>query len=688
MGYKILRSSQSHPELIILLLMVVIISMMVIPLPTYLLDFLIGLNMILSILVFMSSFYVDRILGFSSFPSVLIITTLFRLALSISTSRLILLESDAGEIINSFGQFVIGDNLAVGFVVFAIVTTVQFIVITKGSERVAEVTARFSLDGMPGKQMSIDADLRAGIIDADTAKQNRSVLEKESQLYGSFDGAMKFIKGDAIANIVIIFVNIIGGLSVGIGQQDMDFSSALSVYTILTIGDGLVSQIPALLIAISAGFIVTRVSGENDNMGKSIISQLLRNPFVLVVTCILALCIGLLPGFPLPVFIFLSSVIGIYWYLKFYWRGKKVQVASVSGVEDIASRAPFDNDTDSMGLLDNLDSIITETVPLVLIASKHLVNKLVELRLTEYIRNQFFLEYGIRIPPFVIRPGENMDETELVLLLNEVRADQFSMHFDMCHVVNFDEDALVAMGIEFTNDIRNGEKYYWVSAADAKKLSPLGYQMRSGMDELYNVLSVFLAHNISEFFGIQETKYILEQLEIKYPDLLKEVLRYVTIQRIAEVIQRLIKERISVRNMRLIMESLAQWAPREKDIIVLVEHVRSTMARYISHKFSYSGEIKSVVVSKEIEDRIRSGVRPTAAGTFLNLEPSETEEIIEKFKVSLETISVPMKEIVLLTSVDIRRFVKKFIETYYQELEVISYGELTEAVSVNVIKTV
>lgn len=237
MGHKILKNFQSHPELIILLLMVMIISMLVIPLPTYLIDFLIGLNLVLAILVFMSSFYIDRILSFSSFPSILLITTLFRLALSISTSRLILLEANAGEIINSFGLFVIGDSLAVGFVVFAIVTIVQFIVITKGSERVAEVAARFSLDGMPGKQMSIDADMRAGIIDADIAKQRRSVLEKESQLYGSYDGAMKFIKGDAIANIIIIFVNIIGGLSVGIGQKGMDFSSALSAYTILTVGD-------------------------------------------------------------------------------------------------------------------------------------------------------------------------------------------------------------------------------------------------------------------------------------------------------------------------------------------------------------------------------------------------------------------------------------------------------------------
>ncbi|EGK22696.1 regulatory domain protein [Shigella flexneri K-218] len=298
-----LKQVSTKPELIILVLMVMIIAMLIIPLPTYLVDFLIGLNIVLAILVFMGSFYIERILSFSTFPSVLLITTLFRLALSISTSRLILVDADAGKIITTFGQFVIGDSLAVGFVIFSIVTVVQFIVITKGSERVAEVAARFSLDGMPGKQMSIDADLKAGIIDAAGAKERRSILERESQLYGSFDGAMKFIKGDAIAGIIIIFVNLIGGISVGMSQHGMSLSGALSTYTILTIGDGLVSQIPALLISISAGFIVTRVNGDSDNMGRNIMSQIFGNPFVLIVTSALALAIGMLPGFP---FLFFS----------------------------------------------------------------------------------------------------------------------------------------------------------------------------------------------------------------------------------------------------------------------------------------------------------------------------------------------------------------------------------------------
>jgi type III secretion protein V len=275
---------------------------------------------------------VDRILSLSSFPSILLITTLFRLALSISTSRLILLNADAGHIVSTFGDYVIGDSLVVGFVIFLIITIVQFIVITKGSERVAEVAARFSLDGMPGKQMSIDADLRAGIIDSATAQAKRTVVEKESQLYGSFDGAMKFIKGDAIAGIIIIFVNFIGGISVGMVQHGTSFSDALHIYTILTIGDGLVAQIPALLISISAGFVVTRVSGEGNNLGHSIVTQLFDKSFVILVTAVLVLAMGMLPGFPTAVFVVLSaSLFAFYWYKQ--KKGKTAEAAGGTSAE-------------------------------------------------------------------------------------------------------------------------------------------------------------------------------------------------------------------------------------------------------------------------------------------------------------------------------------------------------------------
>nr|WP_256477530.1 EscV/YscV/HrcV family type III secretion system export apparatus protein [Chromobacterium sp. S0633] len=681
-----LNGARSRPELLILLLMVMIIAMLIIPLPTYLVDFLIGLNIVIAVLVFMGSFYIDRILSFSTFPSVLLITTLFRLALSISTSRLILIEADAGEIINTFGQFVIGDSLAVGFVVFSIVTVVQFIVITKGSERVAEVAARFSLDGMPGKQMSIDADLKAGIVDADGARERRSVLERESQLYGSFDGAMKFIKGDAIAGIIIIFVNFIGGIAVGMTQHGMDLSTALSTYTMLTIGDGLVAQIPALLIAISAGFIVTRVNGDSDNMGRNIMSQLLGNPFVLVVTAVLALAVGMLPGFPLIVFLILAAALGGLFYYKRRMAGKGAPGAAQSPAAAAAGGAPASGKDSSLGLIGNLDKVAAETVPLILLVPKARRAALEQAQLAERLRSQFFIDYGVRLPDMLLRDGEGLPDNRVAVLINEIRADEFELHFDLLRVINYSDEAAALVQPVFS--AQGASQCAWVRPADGDKLAKLGYQLRPALDELYHCLAALLARHVNEYFGVQETKHMLDQLEAKYPDLLKEVLRHATVQRIAEVLQRLLAERISVRNMKLIMEALALWAPREKDVINLVEHVRGALARYICHKFASGGELRAVMMSAEVEDMVRKGIRQTSAGAFLNLEPAASDELMDLFALGLDGMGIAHKDLVLLASVDVRRFIKKLVETRFRDLEVVSFGEIADSVSVNVIKTI
>ncbi|WP_410016634.1 EscV/YscV/HrcV family type III secretion system export apparatus protein [Sodalis sp. C49] len=675
----------SRPELLILALVIMIISMLIIPLPTYLLDFLIGLNIVIAVLVFMGAFYIDRILSFSTFPSVLLITTLFRLALTISTARLILTDADAGDIIASFGQFVIGDNLVVGFVIFAIVTVVQFIVITKGSERVAEVAARFSLDGMPGKQMSIDADLKAGTIDADGARERRSVLERESQLYGSFDGAMKFIKGDAIASILVTFVNLIGGMAVGISQHQMDMSTALDTYTMLTIGDGLVGQIPALLISISAGLIVTRVNGDGDNMGRTIMEQIMGNPFALMITAFLALSIGLLPGFPLPVFILLAGALAAVFYFR-HRRQRRAQAADVDGRagtlphQDAQGESGMDT---RLNIIDDLDKVAAETVALILVVSRANFALLQQERLCERLRSQFFVDFGVKLPEPILRAAENVDESTVMVLINEIRADAFTIHFDMLRVVNA-SDEIQHLDI----DMRVDKDCIWVAREARETLLQLGFQLRPAVDEVYHCFAVLMSHHVSEFLGVQETKHMLDLMENKYPDLLKEVLRHATVQRIAEVLQRLLMERISTRNMKLIMESLALWAPREKDVITLVEHVRGALARYICHKFAINNELRVIILSAEVEETIRGGIRNTSSGAFLHLDPSVSDELMDLFTVGLESILIAQKDMVLLTSVDIRRFVKKLIESRFRDLEVMSFGELTEAVNVNVIKSI
>ncbi|QJU42325.1 EscV/YscV/HrcV family type III secretion system export apparatus protein [Serratia marcescens] len=676
---KFILSSRRHPELLILLLIIVIISMLVIPLPTYLVDFLIGLNIVISALVFLSSFYIDRILSFSTFPAVLLITTLFRLALSISTSRLILNDADAGDIIATFGLFVIGDNLIVGFVIFAIVTIVQFMVITKGAERVAEVAARFSLDGMPGKQMSIDADLRAGAIDSEEAKLRRSVVERESQLYGSFDGAMKFIKGDAIAGIIVIFINFIGGIGVGVSQHGMDMSTALSVYTMLTIGDGLVAQIPSLLIAISSGFIVTRVNGDGDNMGQTMVGQLLGNHFVLLIAAILSLGIGSLPGFPMSVFFILAVLLAGLFYFKMKEK-KREEPVQHQGDRDYVQNSIEDS---TLGIISGLENVAAETVPLIMMVSTQYAEKFQQTNMCERYRSQFFIDYGVHLPIITLKPSGDIAENCVILLINEIKVAEFTVFFDNLRIVN-GNDELEMLGFPLLK--HNNE--LWVSNNLKEKLTELGYKLRSDVDEIYYCMSSVLVRSANEYFGIQETKNLLDKLEGKYPDLMKEVLRHATVQRIAEVFQRLLNEKISIRNMKIILEALALWAPREKDVIALVEHVRGALARYICHKFCDNNTLRVLHLSEEFEEKIRQGIRNTSGGAFLNLEPAISDELMDSLNVATSKLTISNKDMVVLSSVDIRRFVKRFIEAQFKDLEVMSFGELTDNAMVDVIKTI
>lgn len=669
---------RNRPELIILMIMVMVVVMLIIPLPTYLVDFLIGLNLTMALLIFLGSFYISRILDFSTFPSILLISTIFRLAISISTSRLVLTDADAGEIIASFGEFVIADNLVVGFVIFFIVTIVQFIVITKGSERIAEVAARFSLDAMPGKQMSIDADLKAGVIDEKEVKRRRSDLEAESQLYGALDGAMKFIKGDAIAGIIIIFVNLLGGISVGVLQHGMDLSHAMSVFTLLTIGDALVAQIPALLISISGGLIVTRVNNSDDmNLGARILQDMFANKFILAITAILAIALGMLPGFPLPVFILLAALLmGIFIKDRIdQKRGKKpAAVADDEDEEPVLKSKPV--------MIDG--EYIPETIPLIITAWKGYESYFQEHNLCSLLKRNFFIEYGVRLPEVVMNYDPQTERGKLTVAINEIQVSAYDIFPGMCKVLmRGDELQMIDDSVQAV-DTAQGVAY-WIPEERSKTALELGFYSRTAIDEFYACVSTLLVHNISEFFGIQEAKTLLDDLEKKYPELLKECYRNNTVQRITEVFQRLLQERISIRNMRLILEALVQWAPKEKDPIMLVEHVRGILSRYISNRFAANGQIRTLVMSHDMESLVRGGIRQTSGGTFINLPPPETESIIKSLENSIHSNGVNARDIILMVSLDIRRFVKKIIEGSYPEMEVLSYGDVASGVDVDVI---
>ncbi|MBG3131096.1 EscV/YscV/HrcV family type III secretion system export apparatus protein [Proteus mirabilis] len=701
MIYRFLLAIKNKPELIVLSVMILVIMMLIIPLPTYIVDFLIGLNITISLLIFMSSFYITRILNFMTFPALLLITTLFRLALSISTSRLILLDADAGEIITSFGEFVIGENLVVGFVVFSIVTIVQFLVITKGSERVAEVAARFSLDGMPGKQMSIDADLKSGIITNEEVKIRRKELGQESQLYGSFDGAMKFIKGDAIAGIVIIFVNLIGGISVGMAQMDLSISQALHTYTLLTIGDGLVAQIPALLISISAGFIVTRVGGENNNLGFSIMNELLAQDFALLVTAILAFVIGFLPGFPTPVFLILSVILGGYFFKK-QWKSKKKEASTENEDEkneDNASdpegkKGIISNLFSNKNALDDENSLLTEnitlsqaeTLPLIITVSSKKKAYLSKLVFEKWLKKEFILQYGVLLPDIVIHYSDKIDENKIIILINEVKADEFDCPFPFVYIEN-PNDELLSLDFKMLEIKDDDVSHYWVNKNEADKLASLDYKVELPENYFYRKFSNLITLNIVEFLGIQETKNILDKIEESSPELLKECYRQVSIQRINDVLQRLVQEKIPIRNIKTIIGGLVQWGSKEKDPVLLTEHIRSLLSRYISHFFSKDGKFDVIILSHNVEEIIRGGIRQSSSGTFLNLEPAELDMIIEKISTAIDEIKY-IQDYVFLTAIDIRRFVKKLIETQYPQLSVLSYDEITSDIEINVLQSI
>lgn len=537
---------------------------------------------------------------------------------------------------------------------------------------------------MPGKQMSIDADVKAGTIDAEQAKERRSILERQSQLYGSFDGAMKFIKGDAIAGIIIIFVNFIGGIGVGMNQHNMTLQQALKTYTMLTIGDGLVAQIPSLLIAVSAGFIVTRVNGEGVNMGRDILAQLINQPFVIAVASILTISVGFLPGFPFLVFLTLFALLAITFIYKTKKIKKEINANGVllqdNRVDNKISETGLDS---SMKMINHLDSMNAEALPLILSFPVNHLQKFKDQNLSGHIRSQFFIDYGIHLPEIILQDNLTGDDSKVFFLINEIKAGEYSLLFDKFRVINkLDEISLLNV------DTCRESSGIWIDAKDKQTLLSLGYHLRTAVDELYSCVSLQLAHHINEFFGVQEAKEMSDRLEQTCPELIKEVLRHMTMQKISEILQRLLSERISIRNMKMIMEALALWAPKEKDVILLVEHVRGALARYICDKFSINNQLRVIMITAETEDFFRNGIRTTSGGAFLNIEPAIAEQLIDTFSLVLSNYDSEFKDIVLISSVDVRRFIKKFLESRYRDIAVMSFGELSQHVNVDVIQTI
>ena len=685
---RAVAAATSRNDLVLAFVIVSIIFMMILPLPTPLVDVLIGTNMTLSAVLLMVAMYLPSPLSFSSFPAVLLVTTLFRLGIAIATTRLILLQGDAGHIIQTFGNFVVGGNLIVGLVVFLILTIVQFVVITKGAERVAEVAARFSLDAMPGKQMSIDADLRAGTIDMDEARKRRTTVEKESQLYGAMDGAMKFVKGDAIAGLIIVAVNMLGGILIGTMQRGLTAGEAVQTYSILTIGDGLISQIPALFIAICAGIIVTRVQtgeGGPSNVGKDIGAQVLAQPRALLIAAAVAAGMGLIPGMPTVTFFALALIVGTIGFVLL--RGTRKVVDEKTGeITEIPALAA-DGQTPKPKARTDGSAEFAPTLPLMIDVAAGLQQHFDADQLNDElikIRRALYFDLGVPFPGIQLRFNEGLPEESYGILLSEVPVSQGRLRHGYV-LARDSEQNLQALQVPFETDKRflPDVPTIWVQASYKPTLDGAGIPSMDANQVLTWHLAFVLKKYSSDFIGIQETRFLLTAMEDRYPDLVKEALRVMPVQKIAEILQRLVSEDISVRNLRAVLESLIEWGQKEKDSVLLTEYVRVSLKRHISYKYS-SGQniLPAYLLAPNVEESVRGAIRQTSAGSYLALDPNASKKLVENIKKAVGDLSAAARKPVLLTSMDIRRYLRKMIEQDLYELPVLSYQELTQEINV------
>lgn len=669
-------------DVILALFVVTIIVMIIIPVSHFILDGFIAINFAISLGLLMVGLYISKAVHLSIFPSVLLLTTLFRLGVEIAATRQILLYADAGQVIGAFGSLVVGGNFVVGAVIFLIITIVQFIVVTKGAERVAEVAARFTLDAMPGKQMSIDADMRSGIIDSNQARELRLALTKESQLYGAMDGAMKFVKGDVIAGIVIAIINIIGGIVVGTLFHNMSALESLKTFTLLSIGSGLVSQIPSLLISLTAGIVTTRVSSEKQdgNLGKDISEQLFAYPKGLILSSLFLFALGWLPGFPTLIFITLAFLIGGGAVFHIYRARKK------RGGTGLFASTGLANETDDHSMVEGTTDEYSLTVPVILEVSKSLSQlirtdktsgKFIE-EMIPRMRHALYLDLGIRFPGVHMRlDSPTLSEDEYAILLNEVPIIRGKIIKDSV-LTNESKETLKRYNLTYTES-KNiiGNASLWVNKQYTEILKKAGIKFWKPIEVIMLHLSYFFKTHAADFIGIQEMRAILEFVEKSYPDLAKEVTRLVPLQKLTEIFKRLVQEEISIKDLRAILEGLSEWAQTERDTVLLTEYVRSSLKRYISYKYSQGQSVlPAYLLDPEIEDMVRSSIKQTSAGSFLALDPDTSQLVIQAFKSVIVPIPSGSQPAVLITNMDVRRFVRKLIESDFPDMPVVSYQEI------------
>lgn len=651
-----------------------------ISIPTSIISILLILNLAISFIVLGASLYISTPLQLTAYPTILLVTTLFRLCLSVSISRSILEYGSAGEVIEALGKTTAGGNLIVGAVMFSMILVVQFIVIAKGAERVAEVAARFTLDAMPGKQMSIDADLRAGLIAQDQARQMRSELQRESQLYGAMDGAMKFVKGDSIATIIIALINILAGLAVGVLIKGISLSQAAHKYTILTVGDGLAALISSVLVTFSAGIVVTRVTnGEGSgNIGVDIGNQLFGNPRPLMITAGLLFLLALLPGMPWLSLLVISLLVGGIAYLI-----KRKQEIKLEKAE-----SQINTQNSKTDILHP-----TFAVPLALVVSDDLtplIDKNTETGAKfcaelPKLRSAIYYELGVMLPSIHISGNAPLKKSQYFIAVKEVPIVYGTVKKD-CVYVNDSAENIKSLGMDGENvrnpfDLSHGA---WIPLEQKALAEIAGLKIWEPSEFILLHLSGVLKKYTFEFVGIQETQAYLDFAAQGFPKLVEEVVpKLVNLVQFSEVLQNLVKESVSIRDIKSILEALSEWGGVENDSAQLTECVRRSLRRYLSHKFAGNRNSLSVhLLDPEIEDIIRGAIRRNSNGSYLSLDPNIIRDILEAVRTAFNFGKNPPQKTVIITNVEVRRFFRKVIESEFPEIAVLSFQELSSDLNI------
>ena len=666
--------------------MVTILLVMLLPLPTMLLDIFLSTNITLALLIMVLSLYITRPLDFAIFPSVLLVTTLFRLSLNIASTRIILLHGDegagaAGSVIQSFGQFVVGGDYVVGFVVFMILVIINFVVITKGAGRIAEVSARFTLDAMPGKQMAIDADLNTGLIGEDEARQRRKEIAAEAEFHGSMDGASKFVRGDAIAGIIITLVNIVAGFVIGVMQKDMPMAEAAKTYTILTIGDGLVGQIPALIISTAAGLLVTRTAGDED-FGTSLKKQFSIHPRAIWIVAGILLAFALIPGLPFLPFLVLSALTG-----AVAFQIEKTRKEKEAAKKAAVPKRPQVREDDNLEAALAVDLLELEVgyglIPFV-DSSKNgeLLGRI------RSLRKQFALDMGFIVPPVHIKDNLQLKPNEYRIALKGISIATGEVMPDYFLAMDPGSVTETIHGIA-TTDPAFGLPAIWISSDQKERAEVAGYTVVDCPTVMATHVSEVIRQHSHELLGRQETQSLVDNVAKAYPKLVEDLIpATVSLGTVMRVLQNLLREDVSIRDLRTILETIADWAPSTSNPMLLTEYVRQAMARALCAPFTDGNDTMQVMtIAPELENELTEAVEYKNNELFFSLDPTRAQKLLTNIGEKINRHPEIQRPVLLCTPA-IRPHLQRLIERYYPNMAVISHGEITPNLKIRSIDSV